>query len=210
VLKILIVDDHAVVRQGVKQILADNQDMVVCDEASNGQEALNKALTNDYDVVLLDISMPGKSGLQVLRELGRQRPELPVLVLTMHSEQEYALRVLRQGAAGYITKQSAPDELVTAILQVASGGKYVSPSLTEELVSYLRTGAEKPVHDVLSEREHQVISMIASGKTVKEIAEQMSLSRRTIRTYRARILRKTGVNNDAALIRHAIENRLVT
>jgi len=210
VLKILVADDHAIVRRGVKQILADSHDLVDYDEASNGQEALDKALQNDYDVVLLDISMPGKSGLEVLRELGSQKPGLPVLILTMHSEQDYAMRVLRQGASGYITKQSAPEELMTAILRVASGGKYVSPSLAEDMVSYLKIGKEKQPHGVLSEREHQVMCMIAAGRTVNEISEQMALSKRTIRTYRYRILKKMKVSNDAALIRYAVENRLVT
>lgn len=209
-LKILVADDHAIVRQGVKQILADSHDMVVCDEASDGQEALDKALLNDYDVVLLDISMPGKNGLEVLRELGSQKPGLPVLILTMHSEQDYAMRVLRQGASGYISKQSAPEELMTAILRVASGGKYVSPSLAEDMVSYLKIGEEKQPHSVLSEREHQVMCMIATGRTVKEISEQMALSKRTIRTYRSRILKKMKVGSDAALIRYAVENRLIT
>ena len=209
-LKILVADDHAIVRQGVKQILADSHDMVDYDEASNGQEALDKALLNDYDVVLLDISMPGKSGLEVLRELKSQKPGLPVLILTMHAEQDYAIRVLRQGASGYITKQSAPEELMTAIHRVASGGKYVSPSLAEDMVSYLKIGEEKQPHSVLSEREHQVMCMIAAGRTVNEISEQMALSKRTIRTYRYRILKKMKVSNDAALIRYAVENRLVT
>ena len=209
-LKILVADDHAIVRQGVKQILADSHDMVVCDEASDGQEALDKALLNDYDVVLLDISMPGKNGLEVLRELGSQKPGLPVLILTMHAEQDYAMRVLRQGASGYITKQSAPEELMNAIHRVASGGKYVSPSLAEEMVSYLKIGEEPQPHSVLSEREHQVMCMIAAGRTVKEISEQMALSKRTIRTYRSRILKKMKVGSDAALIRYAVENRLIT
>ena len=209
-LKILVVDDHAIVRQGVKQILADSHDMVVYDEASDGQEALDKALLNDYDVVLLDISMPGKSGLEVLRELGSQKPGLPVLILTMHSEQDYAMRVLRQGASGYITKQSAPEELMNAIHRVASGGKYVSPSLAEHMVSHLKIDEEQQRHSVLSEREHQVMCMIAAGRTVKEISEQMALSKRTIRTYRYRILKKMKVGSDAALIRYAVENRLIT
>ena len=209
-LKILVADDHAIVRQGVKQILADSQDMVVCDEASDGQEALDKALLNDYDVVLLDISMPGKSGLEVLRELGNQKPGLPILILTMHSEQDYAMRVLRQGASGYITKQSAPEELMAAIHRVASGGKYVSPSLAEDMVSYLKIGEEKQPHSVLSEREHQVMCMIAAGRTVKEISEQMALNTRTIRTYRSRIFKKMKVGSNAALTRYAVENRLIT
>ena len=210
-LKILVADDHAIVRQGVKQIITDSHDdIVICDEASNGQEALNKALQNDYDVVLLDISMPDKSGLEVLRELGRQRPELPILILTMHSEQDYAMRVLRQGASGYITKQSAPEELMTAILRVASGGKYVSPSLAEDMVSYLKVGEKKQIHSLLSKREYQVMCMIAKGSTVSEISEQMALSKRTIRTYRIRILKKMRVNGDAALVRYAVENQLLT
>jgi two-component system invasion response regulator UvrY len=211
VLKILVADDHAIVRQGVRQILADSYDTIVYDEASDGQEALDKALLNDYDLVLLDISMPGKSGLEVLRELGSQKPGLPVLILTMHSEQDYAMRVLKLGASGYITKQSAPEELMTAILRVASGGKYVSPSLAEDMVSYLKIGEEEvQSHSVLSEREHQVMCMIAAGKSVKEISEQMALSKRTIRTYRIRILKKMKVSSDAALIRYVVENRLVT
>lgn len=209
-LKILVADDHAIVRQGLKQILSDNQDKVIHDEASNGEEALEKALQYDYDMVLLDISMPGKNGLEVLRELGSQKPDLPVLILTMHSEQDYAMRVLRLGASGYITKQSAPEELMTAILRVASGGKYVSPSLAENIVTYLQTSEKKHINSMLSAREYQVMRMIVEGSTVREISEQMALSKRTIRTYRARILKKIKVSNDADLIRYAIENRLLT
>ncbi len=206
-LKILVADDHAVVRQGIKQILAENRDKVIYDEAGDGKETLEKALSNDYDLVLLDISMPGKNGLEVLRELKDQKPNLPVLILTIHTEQDYAMRVLRLGASGFVTKQSAPDELMTAILKVASGGKYVSPAFAEDMVYYLKSGQVK--HRELSDREFQVMCMIAQGDTVSEISEQISLSKRTIRTYRSRILKKIDVNNDAELIRYVVENNLI-
>ena len=209
-LRILIVDDHAIVRQGLKQILADTPDMVVAGEASNGQEALNEALKSHYDVVCLDISMPGRSGLDILKELRSQNYEFPILVLSMHPEEQYAIRVLRAGGSGYITKESAPDELVTAIRKVASGGIYVRSSLAEILALYLETGAEGPLQQALSDREYQVMCMIASGKTGKDIARELSLSPKTISTYRSRILEKMKMKNDAELTHYAVQNGLVT
>ncbi|HET6515175.1 MAG TPA: response regulator transcription factor [Thermodesulfovibrionales bacterium] len=207
--KILIADDHAIVRKGLKQILADIPDMVVVDEASNGYEALRKALRDDYDVILLDISMPGKSGLDVLKELRNERPKLPVLMLSMHPEEQYAVRVLRAGASGYLTKESAPDELIAAIRKVLQGKKYVSTSLAEKLVLDLEAASEKPLHETLSDREFQVMRMLASGKTVGEISIELSLSVKTISTYRSRILEKMKLKNNAELTHYAIQNRLV-
>jgi len=209
-IRILVADDHAIVRQGLKQILADTLDIVVAGEANNGAEVLKKVLKNDYDVVLLDISMPGRSGLDILKEIRSLKPKLPVLVLTMYPEEQYALRALRAGASGYVTKESAPDELIAAILKVLTGGKYVSSSLAEKVAFYLETGSEKPLHQTLSDREYEVMCMIASGKTVKAIAEGLSLSPKTVSTYRSRILGKMRMKNNAELTRYAIENKLVT
>jgi DNA-binding NarL/FixJ family response regulator len=183
--------------------------MRVADEASNGQEVLAKVLKKDIDVVLLDISMPGRSGLDILKELKSQWPKLAVLVLSIHPEEQYAVQVLKAGAAGYLTKKSAPDELVTALRKVSAGGKYVSSSLAEKLASDLETGIDKPPHETLSAREYEVMRKIASGKTGTEIARELFLSPKTISTYRARILEKMGIKNNAELIRYAIKNRLV-
>ena len=208
-IRIFVADDHAIVRQGLKQIVADTPDIVVADEASSGQEVLNKVLENDYDLVLLDITMPDRSGLDVLKELKSQRPELHILVLSIHPEEQYAVRVLKAGASGYLTKESAPDELIAAIRKVALGGKYISSSLAEKLAFDLEAGAEKPLHQTLSDREYQVMCMIASGKTIKEIAEESLLGTKTVHTYRSRILRKMKMKNNAELIRYAIENGLL-
>jgi len=208
-INILIADDHTIVRKGLKQILAETQDMVVTGEASNGFEVMEKVKNNHYDVLLLDISMPGKSGLDILRELKTESPKLPVLVLSMYPEEQYAVRVLRAGASGYLTKESAPDELVVALRKVAQGKKYVSPSLAEKLAVDLEVDASKPVHEMLSDREYQVLCMIASGKTVGEIAEKLSLSAKTISTYRARILEKMNMKNNAELTHYAIQSKLV-
>lgn len=207
--RILVADDHPIVRAGLKQILADTTDMVVADEASNGQEVLDKVWGNDFDVLLLDISMPGRDGLDVLKQLRSARPELAVLVLSIHPEEQYAARVLREGASGYLTKQSAPEELVAAIRKISLGGKYVSSSLAEKLAFDLRIDAEKPLHQALSNREYGIMRMIASGKTVKEIAEQLSLSPKTISTYRSRIVEKMNMKSNAEIARYAIENQLV-
>jgi two-component system invasion response regulator UvrY len=208
-IKILIADDHAIVRQGLKQILAETPDMVVADEASNGQEVLNKVWEKEYDVVVLDISMPGRSGLDVLKQLKSQRPKLPVLVLSMYPEEQYAVRMLRAGASGYLTKQSVPDELIMAIRKVSLGRRYVSSSLAEKLASNLEIEAEKLPHETLSDREYQVMCMIASGKTVKEVADGLFLSVKTISTYRSRILEKMKMKSNAELTHYAIKNKLV-
>jgi two-component system invasion response regulator UvrY len=209
-IRLLIGDDHAVVRRGMKQILAETRDIVVADEAGNGREVLEKVRKNDFDMVLLDISMPGRDGLEVLKELKSLRPKLPVLMLSMYPEEQYAVRSLRSGASGYLTKDSAPDELISAIRKVSSGGKYVSASLAEKLAHKLGTDVEKPLHEALSDREYQVMCMIASGKTVKEIGEELSLSVKTVSTYRSRILNKMRLKGNAELTRYAIDNRLVS
>jgi two-component system invasion response regulator UvrY len=182
VLKILVADDHTIVREGLKQILGEVPDMIVVGEASDGPETLHKVREDHYDLVLLDIAMTGISGLDVLKHLKSEKPDLPVLMLSMYPEEQYALRTLKAGASGYLTKESASDELIAAIRKVCSGGKYVTSSLAEKLALCLDTYSEKPVHERLSDREYQVVRMIASGKTVTEIAEELSLSVKTIST----------------------------
>ena len=207
-MKILLTDDHAVVRHGLKQILADEFKRATFGEARNAQEALNKIWKEDWDVVVLDITMPGRSGLDVLREIKKSRPRLPVLVLSMHPEGQFAVRVLKRGAAGYMTKESAPEELVGAIKKVLAGGRYVSPSLAEKLATYV-SGDSKPPQEKLSDREFQVLRLIASGKMVSEIAKELSLSVKTISTYRSQILEKMGIKNNAELMHYAIQHELV-
>jgi two-component system, NarL family, invasion response regulator UvrY len=208
-IKVLVADDHAVVREGLKQILADTSDIELAGEAATGSEALDKVRNEDWDVVVLDISLPDRNGLDVLKQIKSGRPELPVLVLTMHGEEQYAVRVLRAGAAGYLTKETAPEQLVEAIRKVARGGKYVSPSLAEDLAFHLLSRSQKPLHETLSDREFQVLCMIASGKKAKDIAEELCLSIKTISTHRARILQKMRMKSNAELIHYSIRNRLV-
>ena len=208
-IKIFIADDHAIVREGLKQIVAETTDMAVTDEADTGHEVLEKVSENDYDVLVLDITMPGLNGLDALKQLRSQRPDLPVLVLSIHPEEQYAVRVLRAGASGYLTKESAPDELISAIRKVSMGGKYVTPSLAEKLASDLVADGKKPLHETLSDREYQVLCMIASGKTVTKIAEELFLSEKTISTYRSRILEKMKMKTNAELIHYAIKHGLV-
>lgn len=209
-IRILVADDHAVVREGVKQILAGLNDMVVEGEAANGQETLEKVMRGNYDVVLLDISMPGRSGLEILKEVVTQRPRLPVLILSMHPEEQYAVRALRAGAAGYLTKASAPQELIGAIRKVSRGGKYVTASLAEKLALELDYGAEKPRHETLSNREYQIMLMLAWGKSVGEIAAELCLSVKTVSTYRSRIMEKMGMKKNAELTLYAVNNQLLT
>ncbi|MCK9273847.1 MAG: response regulator transcription factor [Syntrophales bacterium] len=208
-IRILVADDHAVVREGVKQIIADVRDMEVKDEAVNGQETLNKIMKNQYDVILLDISMPGRSGLEILEEIKSQQPKLPVLILSMHPEEQYAIRALRAGASGYLTKASAPQELIGAIRKAAIGGKYVTSSLAEKLALELDLGTHKPRHELLSNREYQVMLMLAQGKSVTEIASDLYLSVKTISTYRSRIMEKMNMRKNAELTLYAVESKLL-
>ena len=207
-LKILIADDHPIVRQGLKQIISEIPDMVVADEATDGWEVLSKIRNGNYDVVVLDITMPGKDGMDVLTQLKYEKPELPVLMVSMHPEEQFAIRALRAGASGYLTKESAPDELVTAIWKVSAGGRYVTPSLAEKLAFMVQKVEQLP-HETLSDREYQVMRLIASGKTITDIAQELSLSVKTISTYRTRILEKMKMKNNAELTHYAITNKLV-
>jgi len=208
-IKILVVDDHAIVRDGLRRILVDTPDMVVADEASNGEEVINKVGNNHYDLVLLDISLPGRDGLDVLKQLKCTNPKIPILILSMYPEEHYAVRSLRAGASGYLTKQSTSDELIGAIRKVANGRRYITPSLAEKLAFDLGVDVRKLPHEKLSDREYQVMCMFGSGKTVKEIAETLSLSIRTISTHRAHILKKMEMKNNAQLTYYAIKNALV-
>ena len=207
--RILIGDDHAIVRRGLKQIVEESSEMTV-DEAKNGHEVLEKTRTIDYDILVLDISLPDRSGLDILKHLKSVKPDLPILILSIHPEEQYAVRVLRAGAAGYLSKDSASDELMAAIHKVSRGGKYITASLAEKLAFDLEKTTKTALHETLSDREFQVMCMIASGKTVKEIAESLCLSVKTISTYRTRILDKMGMKNNAQITHYAIKNQLVT
>ena len=208
-IKILIADDHTMFREGLKHILAEYPDLVVTDEANNGQEVLDKIWKNNYDMVLLDITMPGMTGLEALKQLKNDRPKLPVLILSMHPEEQYAVRVLRAGASGYLTKESAPDELITAIRKISQGRKYITPSLAERLASEFEADSEKPLHDILSDREYQVLRMIAEGNTVKHIAKELSLSIKTVSTYRTRIMEKMKMKTNAEVMHYVIKHHLL-
>jgi two-component system invasion response regulator UvrY len=209
VIRILISDDHAIVREGIKQILADTNDLVAAGEATNGHEVIEHVRREDWDMVLLDLAMPGKDGLETLKEIKREKPKLPVLVLSIYPEEQYAVRALKAGASGYLTKESAPEELIAAIRKVSQGGKYISSSLAENLASHLEVDADKPVHETLSDREYQVMLLIASGKTVKEIADEMCLSVKTVSTYRVRALSKMGMKNNSEFTYYAIKYGLI-
>jgi DNA-binding NarL/FixJ family response regulator len=208
-IKVLIADDHTIVREGIKQILAEMPEISVTDEARNGQEVLQNVWDNEYDIVLLDITMPGRSGLDILKQLKHDKPALKILILSMHPEEQYAIRAFKAGAFGYLTKESSPNELIDAVRKISIGKKYVSSSLAETLASHLEAKSEKPLHDTLSDREYEVMCMIASGRTVKEIAGELALSVKTISTYRARILEKMGMKNNAQLTHYTIQNQLV-
>ena len=208
-IEVLIADDHTIVRKGLIQILADTPDVSVKEEAGNAREVMKKIKAKSFDLVLLDISLPGRSGLDVLKQLKCLRPGLPVLVLSMHPEEQYAIRSIRAGASGYLTKDSAPEELLKAIRKIARGGKYITASLAEKLAAELEGERRELPHEILSDREYQVMCMIAAGETVKEIADILSLSVKTISTHRARILLKMGLKNNAQLTHYAIKHNLV-
>ncbi|MBW1915305.1 MAG: response regulator transcription factor [Deltaproteobacteria bacterium] len=205
---ILIADDHPIVREGLKQILSKSVDVVSVDEASNGNEALIKIGEKDYDLILLDISMPGRDGFDTLAQIRHDKPEIPVLILSMHPEEHYAKRALKSGAAGYLSKNRAQDELLIAIQRVAKGEKYITSSLAEKLAYDLERDTEEPPHEKLSNRELQVMKMIASGKSLTDIGSDLSLSIKTISTYRGRIMGKIGFKNNAELIHYVIKHGL--
>ena len=207
-IRVLIADDHAIVRQGLRQILSDTADLTVAGEAENGVQAVQMVRSGEWDVVLMDVSMPDRNGIDALKIIKKEFPRLPVLILSMYPEEQYAIRALKAGAAGYLTKQSAPELLVTAIRQVASGKKYVSPSLAEELANAIGDDSERPPHEKLSDREYQTLCMIASGKTPTEIAEALNLSVKTVSVYRARLLEKMNLRNNAELTHYGLKHGL--
>jgi len=208
-IRVLIADDHAVVREGLKQIVAENPDMAVAGEAATGHEVLEFVRRQACDLVLLDLAMPGKDGLDTLKELKTIRPDLPVLILSVYPEEQYAVRLLRAGAAGYLTKESAPEELVAAIRKVSTRGKYISASLGEKLAFLLESGTDRPPHESLSDREYRVMIMLASGKTVTEVAEALYLSVKTVSTYRTRALQKLNMRNNAEFSLYAMKHGLL-
>ena len=208
-IKVLIADDHAILRRGLKEILVRELDQVTCGEAEDAQQALTEVQSHTWDLVILDISMPGRSGLDLLDDLRQTQPQLPILVLSMHAEDQYGKRVLKAGAAGYMNKESAPEELIKAIRKLLAGGRYVSPALAEKLVLTLNQDAGRPVHETLSSREFEILRMIASGKTVTQIAGELHLSPTTVSTYRTRILGKMNMATTADLIRYALQTHLV-
>ncbi|MCP4750714.1 MAG: response regulator transcription factor [Proteobacteria bacterium] len=209
-IRVLIVDDHKLVRDGLKQILAGTGDISVVGEAGDGEEAVSKIRSNPFDVVLLDIRLPKTDGLSILKLMKQERPDLYVLMLSMYPEEQYAIRALKSGASGYLTKDSASEELIAAIRKVALGQKYVTLSLAEKLAVYLDEEEDTPIHETLSDREYQVMRSIAQGSSVGEIAEELHLSVKTISTYRSRLLNKLNVKKNADIIRYAIKHDIVT
>lgn len=208
-ISILIADDHAIFREGLRQILEDVPDMVVAGEASSGQEVLEKVSKNDYDLLLLDIAMPGLSGLETLKLLKSQKPKLRVLVLSMYPEEQYAVRAIKAGAYGYITKASASEELIGAIRKISGGGHYISASIAEKLLFNLEPEPDRPLHERLSDREYQILCLIARGRTVGEIAEELCLSVKTVSTHRTHILEKMRLKTNAELTNYALKLGLV-
>lgn len=208
-IRVLLADDHAIVRAGLREILEDTGDIVVAAEAANGQEVLAQVRQQDFDVLVSDLSMPGRSGIDLIRQVKGEKPRLRILILSMHSEEQYAVRALKAGAAGYLTKESAADQLVAAIRRVAGGGAYISSATAERLALNLAPAGAALPHTLLSDREYQVFEMIAAGATVTEIAGRLSLSVKTVSTHKTRIMQKMCVSNQTELIRYAIRHKLV-
>jgi two-component system invasion response regulator UvrY len=209
VIKVLVADDHAVVRRGLRQILSETDDVEVAAEAATGAEVLERIRTQRFNVVVLDLNLGGTNGLELLVDIHRERPELPVLILTVYSEEQYAVRALRAGAAGFLTKESAPDKLLEAVRKIAAGGRWVSVELAERLADWVAHDRNRMPHEALSDREFQVLKMLASGKTVSQVAEELALSVKTISTHRMRILKKMAMKNNAELTHYAVRNGLV-
>jgi two-component system invasion response regulator UvrY len=209
VIRVLIADDHAIVRGGLKEILAHHLEDVVCGEAENAQQVLAEVQRHSWDLLILDITMPGRSGYDILGDLEKMQPKLPILVLSMHAEAEYAKRVLKAGARGYLKKESAPEELIQAARKLLAGGRYVSSTLAEQFAQDMHESEDRPVHETLSAREFEILVMIGSGKTVSQIAEELHLSVTTVSTYRARVLEKMNMATTAELMRYALRNHLV-
>jgi DNA-binding NarL/FixJ family response regulator len=208
-IRVLIADDHAIVRQGLRQILSETDDLLVAGEASDGVDAMHLAREQAWDVVLLDVSMPNRNGIDTLKMLRKEFPRLPVLILSMHPEEQYAVRALKSGASGYVTKQSAPEQLVTAIRQVAGGHKYVSPTLAMKLVDVIAANNDRPAHEILSDREYQILCLIAAGRPLTQIAEELNISVKTVSEYRKRLLDKMKLETNAELIHYGLKHGLV-
>jgi DNA-binding NarL/FixJ family response regulator len=208
-IRVFIADDHGIVRKGMKQILSRTPDIEVTGEASSGQEALEKIWANNFDVVILDISLPGRNGLEILKQIKSHQPKLPVLILSMYPEEQYAVRVFKAGAAGYLTKESDKSELIEAIRRIAEGKKYITPELAERLAGELEPAANKAPHDKLSDREYHLLCLIARGKGTREIAAELSLSIKTVGTHRASLLDKMQMKSNAELTHYAIQHKLV-
>lgn len=208
-IKILIADDHAIVREGLKQIVAEEKDMLVAGEAKEASEIFSLVARNNFDIAIIDISMPGRSGLEALKELKKIKPDLPVLVLSMFSEDQYGLRAVKAGAAGYLKKVSAPNELVNAIRTIVGGGKYINQSLAEKLASEFGRTEKTSLHEKLSDREYQIMCLIAAGKTAEEISGELSISIHTFYTYRNRILEKMQLKSNVELTQYVIQHKLI-
>jgi two-component system invasion response regulator UvrY len=209
-IKILVADDHAVVREGIKHICSEFPQAISVSEASKGAEVMEEIRKKDYDLVLLDIAMPGKDGLEILKEIKIEKPKLPVLMLSMFPEEQFALRAFKSGASGYLTKEGMPNELLKAIQKVLRGGKYLSESFSDEILMAMGRDTEKMPHETLSDREYQVMLMIAAGKTRKEISDKLFLSVKTVSTYRTRILDKMGLKTNADITNYVIKHNLMT
>jgi DNA-binding NarL/FixJ family response regulator len=208
--RVLVVDDHAVVRHGIRHILEKGCANIAVEEAASGEEAIRKANGAAWDLVILDLSLPDRSGLDVLKQLKTEYHDLPVLVLTMHSEDQYAVRALKNGASGFLTKEGAPEQLVVAVKRILAGGKYLSPSLAERLADYIGSDlSRQAAHEILSDREFEVLSLMVSGKSLTEIGQRLCVSIKTVSTHRARILQKMGLKNNAELVQYAVRHGLI-